>query len=238
MSSDLKKNSLTNCKPNLLTKKEKTQKNIYCISGLGADKRVFNKLKFKGYQPIHINWLAPNKNEKLADYAKRLAVAIEDKEPILIGLSFGGIVAVEIAKQIAVEKVILISSIKTTRENPWYFKIFRWLPVHRIIPFKNLLRFVYWLINWVFSLETIEERKLLKTILNDTEANFLKWAINKVIFWNNKTILDHIYHLHGTRDRIFPINFVEPDITIDKGGHFMIMNRAEEISQIIEHLIN
>ena len=238
MSSNFQPDNLKQSQLNVLTTEEKAEKRIYCISGLGADQRVFTKLKFKGYQPVYLDWLPPNQQESLADYAQRLAANIEDQEPILIGLSFGGMVATEIAKQIEVKQAILISTVKITPENPWYFRLFRWLPIHRLIPFKSLLWLVYWLINWFFSLETTEERKLLKAILIDTDAKFLKWAINQAIFWQNEIIPDHIYHIHGTGDRIFPLTFVEPDITIDKGGHFMIMNRADKISQIIDELLN
>ena len=216
---------------------EKATKYIYCISGLGADKRVFRNLKLSGYQPIHLDWLPPEKGENITDYAQRLAGEIEQENPIVIGLSFGGIVAVEIAKQIAVEKIILISSVKTVAENPWYFKMFRWLPIHLLIPFKSLLWAVYWLINWFFGLETKEEKRLLKAILIDTDAKFLKWAINRVVYWKNEIIPDNLFHLHGTSDRIFPIGFVDADLTIDEGGHFMIMNRADKISQTIESII-
>ena len=235
MSSD--KNSITNSSSKL-SATEKASKNIYCISGLGADKRVFTKLQFKGYQPIHLEWLSPEKAESLADYAKRLANNIEEEKPILIGLSFGGIVAVEIAKQIAVEKLILISSVKTTSENPWYFRLFSWFPLHLLIPFKSLLWAVYWLINWFFSLETLAERQLLRAILVDTNANFLKWAINRVVLWRNEIIPQNTYHIHGTGDRIFPFSFVQPDVTVEKGGHLMIMNRAEKVSQIVDRIIS
>lgn len=246
MSLEKKKDHLKNCNypkpdnsnPNSLKIEEKAQKNIYCISGLGADQRVFTKLKFQGYQPVHLDWLTPNKKENIADYAKRFAAKIDEPDPVLIGLSFGGIIAVEIAKQISVEKTLLISSAKTTEEIPWYFKLFRWLPIHLLIPFKSLLWAVYWLINWFFGLETQEECKLLKAILVDTDAKFLKWAINGVVFWQNEIVPPNTYHLHGKSDRIFPITFIEPDITIDKGGHFMIMNRAEKISQIIDKIIS
>lgn len=223
---------------NRLTPTEKAQKNIYCISGLGADRRVFTKLIFKGYQPVHINWLTPKKKESIADYAKRLIADIKEEKPILIGLSFGGIVATEIAKQIATEKVILISSAKEQAEVPWYFGMFRWFPIHLLIPFKSLLWAVYWLINWFFSLETVAERQLLKAILVDTDAVFLKWAINQVVRWQNQTIPDSIYHIHGTGDRVFPLGFVEADAMVEKGGHFMIMNRAEQISNLIDKIID
>lgn len=217
---------------------EKQQKDIYCLSGLGADKRVYRQLKFKGYQPVHIDWLEPHRGETLTSYARRLTTQIKSEQPILIGLSFGGLVAVEIAKQIAVEKVILISSAKQQQEIPLYFRLFRWFPIHRVFPFKSLLWAVYWLINWLFSLETQEECQLLKAILFDTDAHFLKWAMHRVVIWENNTIPNCIYHIHGSSDRIFPLSFVRPDVTINQGGHFMIMNRADKISQLIDKIIN
>ena len=122
--------------------------------------------------------------------------------------------------------------------NIFFYKELLYNLQYLLIPFKSLLWVVYWLINWFFGLETKKEKKLLKTILIDTDVKFLKWAINRVVYWRNKTVPDHIYHLHGTSDRIFPINFVEPDVTIEQGGHFMIMNRADKISQIIDRIIS
>jgi hypothetical protein len=40
---------------------EKSLKDIYFISGLGADRRVFQRLKVEGYQPVYVNWLEPEK---------------------------------------------------------------------------------------------------------------------------------------------------------------------------------
>lgn len=212
----------------------KAAKNIYCFSGLGADKRVFQKLQIKGYEPIHINWLEPYKGEELADYAQRLTAQIKSKKPILIGLSFGGMVAIEVAKQIEVEKVIVISSAKSFQEIPFYFRMFRWFPLHCIFPFKSLLCIVYSLLYWLFGLENSQERQLLKAILVETDAKFLKWAIDKVVTWNNQTIPNLTYHLHGSSDRIFPITFIKPNITIKRGGHLMIINRANKISQLLD----
>ncbi|MDY7021951.1 MAG: alpha/beta hydrolase, partial [Cyanobacteriota bacterium] len=110
-------------------------KDVYFISGLGADKRVFRRLKTEGYQPVHIDWIEPEKGESISDYAQRLATQIKSENPILVGLSFGGLIAVEMAKHLNPEKVILISSAKNHTEVPPYFKLFRWFPIHRIFPF-------------------------------------------------------------------------------------------------------
>lgn len=216
---------------------EKGLKDIYFVSGLGADERVFRLLKFEGYQPVHLRWVDPERGETMEHYAQRLATQITSSDPVLVGLSFGGMVAVEIAKQIPVERVILISSAKTAAEIPPYFKLFRWFPIHRIFPFKTLLWAGYWIAYWFFSLETIDERKLLKAILWDTDAHFLKWALHRVVTWRNETVPEHLYHIHGTSDRIFPISYVEADYVLEPGGHFMIINKAGQISTLIERIM-
>src|SRR6185312_11284822 len=97
-------------------------KHIYVISGFGADERVFSKLDF-GDNDVHfIQWQVPEKDETLASYAERLAKEIVYPNPILIGLSFGGMMAIEIAKLIPIEKVILISSIRDRYELPLLMK--------------------------------------------------------------------------------------------------------------------
>ena len=219
-------------------KLENAFKDIYCVSGLGADERVFQKLKLEGYQPVHIRWVEPEGNENIANYAKRLATQINSESPILIGLSFGGIMAIEIAKQINTEKVILISSTKNQQEVPFYFQIFRWLPIHRLIPAKIMLWLGQLLAAWFFSLETLAERQLFKAILLDTNAKFMKWAIHQVITWKNELIPKNIYHIHGESDRIFPYKFVREDFNVKRGGHFMIMNQAEHISQLIQKIVD
>lgn len=212
--------------------------NIYCVSGLGADFRVFQKLKFQGYQPVHICWEEPGTAENISDYAKRLTQQITSNKPILIGLSFGGIIAVEIAKQIATEKVILISSTKNRQEVPTYFQILRWFPIHRFLPARFLLWLGQWFATWFFGLETKEEIQLLKAILYDTNAQFMKWAIDQVITWKNELILGNVFHIHGESDRIFPFRFVHEDFSVTKGGHFMIMNKADYISSLIQKIVD
>lgn len=87
-------------------------------------------------------------------------------------------------------------------------------------------------------METIEERKLLRAILTDTDPHFLKWAIHRVVTWNNKQVPEQICHIHGTNDRIFPISFAKADLQVEQGGHLMIMNRAAKISALISQVLD
>jgi pimeloyl-ACP methyl ester carboxylesterase len=211
-------------------------KPIYFISGLGADERIFQWLRYDGYTPVHLHWVPPERGESIEQYAQRLAINIQAERPIIVGLSFGGMIAIEIAKQIETEKVILISSVKTASQIPIYYKLFRALPIHRILPFKSLLWAFYWLAYWLFSPENSEQKKLLKTVLIETDPHFLKWALHKVVVWHNHEVPDTVVQVHGRRDRIFPYRRVTPDYTVENSGHLMVMSRAEEISDLIEKL--
>lgn len=214
------------------------QQTIYFVSGLGADERIFQWLRYDGYRPKHVQWIPPHKAEPIEDYALRLSAQIEDEHPIVVGLSFGGMIAIEIAKHIEVRQVILLSSVKDKSEVPFYFKLFRAFPLHRIFPFKSLLWGFYWLAYWLFAPEGIDQRALLKTVLVETDPHFLKWALHKVVVWKNQTVPDNVVHLHGKRDRIFPYRFVTPDYTLEASGHLMVMNRAEAVSNLLEALID
>ncbi|MEM6597596.1 MAG: alpha/beta hydrolase [Cyanobacteria bacterium P01_D01_bin.36] len=214
-----------------------TLKPIYFVSGLGADERIFQWLRYDGYRPVHIRWVDPEKGESIEAYAKRLCLQIKDDNPFVVGLSFGGMIAVEIAKQIKTEKVVLLSSVKDSAEVPVYFKLFRVLPIHRIFPFKSLLWAFYWLAYWLFSPEGTDQKTLLKTVLIETDPHFLKWALHKVVVWRNQDVPGNLVHIHGRRDRIFPFRFVTPNYTVENSGHLMVMNRAEEISNLLERLI-
>jgi esterase/lipase len=154
----------------------------------------------------------------------------------LTGLSFGGIVAVEVAKIIPVKKIILIASAKTKNELPELYLFLGKLKINKLIP-NNLLKQHNFITDWMFGIENAAERQLLKNILHDTDEEFLSWAINETANWKNDTIPANCIHIHGDRDKIIPIKNVSADCVIKNGGHFMTLNKAAEISRIIQREI-
>ena len=60
----------------------------YFISGLGADKKAFQKIKLPaGYEPVYLDWITPEKDESLTNYARRFSSLIKNNYAIiLIGL--------------------------------------------------------------------------------------------------------------------------------------------------------
>ena len=62
------------------------------MPGMAASPRIFEYLNLpEEYQVIKLSWMTPKNKEPLAAYAKRMAERIEHKNPVLLGVSFGGI---------------------------------------------------------------------------------------------------------------------------------------------------
>lgn len=209
-------------------------KKIYILSGLGADERVFKNLKFEEYTPIFISWIIPFKNETIEASATRLLAQITQKNPVILGLSFGGMIAIEIAKQIKTEKIILISSAKSKYEIPFYFRLVGKTGLHKLLP-TSILKSSNFLTNWFFGIQNPKDKKLLKNILKETDPVFLKWAMDKIANWENETQIKETFHLHGNCDRILPAKFIDCNVEIKNGGHLMVFNHADEINLILKN---
>jgi pimeloyl-ACP methyl ester carboxylesterase len=212
------------------------KKELYIFSGLGADERVFQRLDFSEFSTTFVKWTVPQNKETIEHYATRLLDQITTTKPTLIGLSFGGLIAVEVAKQIDTEKVILIASAKTKKEIPFYYRFAGQLGLHKLLP-ARLLKKSNFITNWFFGTSSTFDKHLLKQILIDTDPTFLKWAIDKVARWTNQNQTKNIFHIHGTSDKILPLSFVKCHSTIKNGGHLMTLNKADELNQILRQQI-
>ena len=210
---------------------------IFCISGLGADERAFSKLKIHGHQLKVIPWLQPRPKETLEHYTARMRAGITEENPILMGLSFGGMVCIEIAKQIKVEKIIIISSIKSSEELPLWMRTVAKLKLNKILPVGSS-KLTAPLQNHFLGVSTSEEKEMVSISRKKATKQYTDWAVHQAINWKNDWQHPEIYHIHGDNDRMFPIKKVKPQYILKDAGHFMIMNRAGEVSECINSILS
>ncbi len=204
---------------------------VYLIAGLGADTRVYNNIDLNDHEVICLNWIEPNETDSLVTYSQKLINQYNiSYHSIIIGNSLGGMIAVEMAKLIPIKNVILISSIKTVDEAPWYFGIFRAIPVYKIIPGK-LMTSMGFLARFIFGKMNSVDSWLFNDMLKNSSPVFVKWAMGAVLKWDNTTIPPNICQINGDKDLIFNYRRIK-DATIVKGGtHIMIFDRAKEINK-------
>ncbi|MBE5318834.1 alpha/beta hydrolase [Pedobacter sp. MR2016-19] len=212
--------------------------NTYFISGLGADKRIFSKLKLdEKINIIHIDWINPVKNESLSAYAERLSKVIDKSQPFaLVGVSFGGMIAVEIAKVLKPITTVIISSTMLSTQLPTLYCIAGKLRLLNFIPARLLKSSNKLTQNYYFGTRSSSEKTLLSKIIKDTDPYFLKWAIGSILSWENKVKPERIFQIHGTNDKILYSKKATPDFVIENGTHFMVYQNAAEISGIIDKL--
>ena len=213
--------------------KTKNILHTYLMPGMSANSLIFEKIKLNGNFKLHyLEWIDPKKNESLKDYSIRFSKKINHKNPILIGVSFGGILVQEISKIIDVRKIIIISSVKSNQEFPPTMKIvkatksYKFLPVKWINDFDSLLSFV-------LGPKVKKKIELYHKYLSVRDENYLSWAIKALIEWDQADPIDNVLHIHGTKDMIFPSMYLENYVPLPKGDHAMILKRAEWINEFL-----
>jgi pimeloyl-ACP methyl ester carboxylesterase len=210
---------------------------VYFISGLGADRTIFKNLELPfGTEAVHLDWIRPLDNESLRSYATRLSNGIDPAQPfILIGLSFGGMLAVEISKLMEPSLLILISSVTCSNQLPRYYHWAGSCGLHKVIPIQFFRQAS--LMKRLFTTETSEDKKFLREMIRKLDPAFIKWALNAIVCWRNNVVPKNYIHIHGSGDLILPLHCVKPSHVIKGGGHLMIVNRAIEINRILNQEI-
>ena len=175
---------------------------------------------------IHLlEWVLPDKNESLKEYAKRMAKNIKHENVILIGVSFGGILVQEMRPFVNPKKVIIISSIKSNAELSRQMKVAKSTKAYKLIPTK-LFENIEFLAKFTFGSSVLKQKiKLYEKYLSVRDKNYLDWSIEEIINWNRIIIDNEIIHIHGDADEVFPIKYIKKAIHVKGGTHIMIITK-------------
>lgn len=219
---------------------QKEKLHVYFVPGLAASTSIFEYIKLPESKfEIHLlPWLIPlSKDENIKNYAKRMCVPISEKNHVLIGVSFGGIMVQEMSKTSNPLKTIIISSIKHQDEMPLRLKIAKNTRAYKLTPIKaitNIEKFTDYLYGDVIK----KKAELYNKYLSMRGEKYLPWAIKNVLHWKQDSKKENIIHIHGNKDKIFPIKHIKNCIIVDGGTHIMILNKAKTINTILENVLS
>lgn len=211
---------------------------VYFMPGLAASSAIFERINLDEavFEMYFLEWEIPTIKESLTDYAIRIAKKIKHPNPVLIGVSFGGILVQEIAKHINAHKIIIISSVRSSVEFPRRMRIGKKTQAYKLIPMKILLN-IESLAKYSFG-ERINKRiKLYEKFLSVRDIRYLQWAVESVIRWDRTEIDEKVVHIHGDQDDVFPIKYIKSCIIVKGGTHVMILNKYKWLNENLPSII-
>lgn len=187
-------------------------------------------------EPVYIDWITPLKNESLQSYALRLRQLVPVISPVIVGISFGGMLVMEMAKADKNIKGIIIASSKTHREIPSALRIGNYFPLYKWMP-SSVSKFIISHTTWLLCDNKPEHKKMIREIIATSDMQFVRWAISAILRWKNSIVPPNIIHIHGTADKLLPYRLVKTDYTIENGTHVLTLDKQKEVSSILKTLI-
>ena len=208
------------------------------MPGLAASSAIFERIQLPEavFETVLLEWEIPLEKESLSEYANRMTKKITHSNPVLIGVSFGGILVQEMANHIQASKVIIISSVKCNQEFPMHFKIAKTTKAYKLLPTSLLLN-IENLAKFSFG-DTINQRiKLYEKFLSVRDIHYLDWAIEQVILWERTVIDETVIHIHGEADEVFPVKNIQKYIPVKGGTHIMILTKYKWLNENLPSII-
>lgn len=215
------------------------QQIIYRIPGMGADKRLFSEIELiEGYEFVDLEWQPFPKIKTLKDYALAISEQIDTSKPFsLMGVSMGGMVCSELTDMLNPEKVVIISSAKTSNEIPPMYKRLNFLGVTRLLN-ADRINYIIGNSSRFFGAMNKEQRELFYQMADNINIDFIVWSIKAILNWEKKAASSKIIHIHGTKDFVLPFENVTPTYTIERGDHMMIWNKSVEINRLLNNIFS
>jgi pimeloyl-ACP methyl ester carboxylesterase len=208
---------------------------LFVLSGIGGDERLFDPQRaVRDVRPIR--WILPaDPREPLIEYAARLARQLSIHEPFDIGgSSFGGMIALELARHLSPRQVFLFGSCRSPRAIAPLLRALRSLAVISPDRLLHPPRMLQPLIARWFGATSPAHVDLFAQMLAATPPAFTRWAARAVFSWPGVAELSMpIHHVHGDRDHLIPVHRVKPDRVIAGAGHLLNLTHADAVNDFI-----
>lgn len=206
------------------------------LPGLGAKSLLFQPQRNAFEDLIIPDWPAPQPHETLRTCAQRWAMSLTPRRPLFIGgVSFGGMVALELARSLNANGVFLIASCRDSRYvNPAYRLLGA---MARFFP-MDLER---WLIReiggdglaWLQELNQAEAA-LIRRVACDVDMPLLRWGGHQMLRWRfTEPLPCPVYQIHGARDDIIYPQPQQTDLLILDAKHLIHITHAAKVNQFI-----
>jgi len=208
---------------------------LIMFPGVGADHRLFQPQK-RAFPQLEVPaWVPPRDHETLPEYAARLAGTLRISRPLVLGgVSFGGMLAYEMARRLRPEAVVLIASCRTREGISPLLRRFR--PVVARLPLEvgDAAKLIAPLAVATFRLLSPTQRQLCLEMFQQADSRFMRWVITAILGWEPCALEGvPVCQIHGRHDPVIPAARIEADEIVADGGHLINLSHAEQVNAFI-----
>jgi len=210
-------------------------RSIVLFPGLGADARLFREQQARFPSLTVVSWIQPRGSESLADYAARLASDVSGLHPSYIGgSSFGGMVALEVARLLRPRGVFLLGSCRSPRSIRGVLRF--GTRIASVLP-ESLLRrgdLFATPVARVMGSRSREIATLVAEMYRSVSPRLIRWGAGAIRNWPG--LEDPgvpVHHIHGQSDRVIPLRGVRPDRVVPGAGHLLTLTHPEAVNAFL-----
>ncbi|NAY90608.1 alpha/beta hydrolase [Muricauda sp. JGD-17] len=211
---------------------------VYLMPGMAANSSIFDGIQLPPDRFVmhKLDWFLPEKGMSLNDYAKKMCDNVLHENPVLLGVSFGGMLVQEMANHCKPFKTIIVSSVKNHSELPKRMVFAKYTKAHKLLP-TGLVNNVELLAKYAFG-ETVTKRlELYEKYLSIRDKNYIDWSLDQIVNWKQHEPPKNLVQIHGEKDAVFPIGNIRECIIVKNGTHTMIIHRAKWFNEHLPTII-
>jgi pimeloyl-ACP methyl ester carboxylesterase len=214
------------------------------LTGLGVDCRLLEPQRSEFPDLACPPWPEPHPRESLESYAQRLAALIPTERPLVLGgVSFGAMLAAQMAGDLKPDALVLISGCTSPAQ----------IAPH-IRAAALTMRFVPSLVGdtalgmappfFVRALGPMSrpDREFLAGLSGSVPFSFIRWGTHAILRWRGAPPAPcPVLRLHGDKDGIIPLPkgaAGDPAFTIIRGaGHVPSVSHAAEVNAALRGVV-
>lgn len=205
----------------------------YLLPGIEKDFPIFDRILELVPDSVVVEYPPPQQAETLRSYAERIAKQFVPNS-IVAGISWGGVLAQEIAPLLPAKGCVVIASVRRRQQ----------LPAHMRLGSRMDRRAYSAMLHAAGSLAHLVPRgiKSSSTVQFTKFASrdgWHRWAASALNTWSPPPLPEGIptLHIHGTADKTFPIRRVNADIEIAGGKHSLPLSHPHEVAEAINNFM-
>ncbi len=208
------------------------------MPGMAANPSIFDGIKLPAdtFEIHRLEWFVPLNGMTFESYAKKMCSQIEHEAPVLLGVSFGGLLVQEMARHMETSKIIAVSCVKKPSELPKKMLFAKYTKAHKLLP-TSLVSNVELLAKYAFGEKASKRLELYEKYLSVRDKKYIDWALDQIVNWHQVKPPNNLVHIHGDNDAVFPIKNIKDCLVVKKGTHTMIIHRARWFNENLPAII-